>query len=326
MSAGIVQFVLAVLLFFAINWMGEHSGTFGYLKLGLNVREDSAPVFNFLLKALAPTVYMILVATALYAGHRDGLVRNIWFLAIFYFAFRLAFNLILGRAALLNWLSVGSQSAVGIGAAYLAYSHIVAPRKPLFPSTESIGNQLWVIVALFLYAVFNNVRTSTAKSARRKNKYLTSRLAGLKLKYGSLIDGRFPEKYMELVAYAVLIYETFNRPWLARAIERIVFPWMSQTLGPMQVRTEKRISDVESVRLGAQQLLGAYELTKSECSGKSVSRYEVIRMTLAKYNRDENYIGEVFGVLHTLWAQVSPDYRTEFETMYRPAVSGTAMD
>src|SRR3954466_13707384 len=155
----LVQFTLAVLLFFAINWVGEHSGTFGYLKLGLSVREDSAPAFNFLLKALAPTVYVILLATVFYAIYRDGLVRNIWLLSVYYFAFRLAFNLVLGRAALLNWFSVVGQSAVGIGASYLAYHHVVMPRKPLFPSTESIGNQLWVIVALFVYAVFNNVRT-----------------------------------------------------------------------------------------------------------------------------------------------------------------------
>jgi hypothetical protein len=41
-------------------------------------------------------------------------------------------------------------------------------------------------------------------------------------------------------------------------------------------------------------------------------------MAIAKYNRDEHYIGEVFQVLHILWAQVATDYRTEFETMHTP--------
>jgi hypothetical protein len=322
MLAVLVQFTFAVLLFFAINWVGEHSGTFGYLKLGLNVREDSAPAFNFLLKALAPAVYVILLATALYAIHRDSLVRHIWLVAVYYFAFRLSFNLVLGRAALLNWFSVIGQSAVGIGATYLAYQHVVLPRKPLFPSTESIGNQLWVIVALFVYAVFNNVRTSTARAARRKNDYLRARLTSLRNEYGPLIHGQFPERYLELIAYAVLIYETFNRPRLAQAAERVLFPWFSHTLGPMQVRTDKRISDRESVTLGIHRLTAAYELTKSECGSQSTSRYQVIKMILAKYNRDETYINEVFGVIHTLWAQVVPEYRTEFERMYSPMPIG----
>jgi hypothetical protein len=161
----------------------------GYLQLTLHAREDSAPVFNFFLKALAPTVYMILVATAFYALHRDSLVRD-----------------------------------------------------------------------------------------------------------------------------------------MARSIERLVFPWGSHTLGPMQVRTTKRISDWESVAIGTQRLREAFDATKAESTAKSVSRYDVIRMTLAKSNRDENYIHEVLQVLHALWAQVASEYRTEFETMYARPVASAGTD
>jgi hypothetical protein len=320
MSVQLVQIVLAVVLFFVINWIGEHSLSFGYLKLGLRVREDSAPAFNFLLKALAPTVYVILIATAFYAFHRDRFTHGIWLLAAYYFVFRLLYNLLLGRARLLNWFSTLTQAAMGVGGAYLAYVYLVIPRKPLLPGAESVGNQLWIIVALFLYAVFNNVRTASTKTVRRKNKYLRSRIDNLRKTYGSLVDKQFPERYMELVAYAVLIYETFNRPALVRFAERLVFPWASRTLGPMQVRTATRLSDRESVAVGTQQLREAFEATKTELHDRPASRYQVIRLALAKYNRDENYIGEVLDVLHTLWAQVTPEYRNEFETMYPSVV------
>jgi hypothetical protein len=89
----------------------------------------------------------------------------------------------------------------------------------------------------------------------------------------------------------------------------------------MQVRTEAKISDQESVFVGTQRVKELFCKTQEELSGKPSSRYEVIRLTLAKYNRDDNYISEIFNVLHTLWTQVAPDYRTEFETMHvRPAV------
>ncbi len=310
------QLGLAILLFLGVNWVGEHSSSFGYLQLSLHVRDAPAPLFNFVLKALAPTVYVIIIATICYLLNRDSLVRDIWLVAVYYFAFRLLFNIAFGRAALLDWPSVLKQATAGIAAAYLAYVHVILPRRFLLPGVESIGNQLWVIVALFLYAVLNGVRTSSARGARRKKQYLRSRFNHLKRDYGDLIYNQFPERYMELVAYAILIYETFNRPWLARLVERAVFPWWSHTLGPMQVNTKTRLSDRESVVIGTRKLRRSFEMTNEELIGKQTSRYTVIKMAIAKYNRDEHYIGEVFQVLHILWAQVVTEYRTEFETMY----------
>ena len=312
------HFGLAVLLFFSVNWIGEHSSTFGYLQLSLSVRRDVSPAFNFVLKTLAPTAYIVLVATIFYLLHRDPFVRKIWLVTVYYFGFRLFYNILMSRASLLNWFSVAIQTTLGICASYVAYLHLILPRHPLFPGIESIGNQLWIIIALFIYATLNNVQTSTAGSARRKNRYVRSRFNNLREQYGSLIDGQMPERYMELVVYAVLIYETFNRPWLAQIVERAVFPWLSHTLGPMQVHTETRLSDRESVALGTQQLRELFGKTSDELVGKPRSRYEVIRLTLAKYNRDDSYIGEVYNLLHTLWAQVATDYRSEFETMHVP--------
>ncbi len=320
----LTQIALAILLFYAVNWIGEHSSTFGYLQLSLVSKRDPAPAFNFLLKTLAPTIYIILVATAFYLLKRDRFVHHIWLVSAYYFAFRVFYNLLLSRAPLLDWLSVLIQTATGIGAAYVAYLRLILPRQPLFPGVESIGNQLWIIVALFLYAVVNNVQVSTKRSVQRKNKYMRSQFAKYKETYGALIDRQFPEGYMELVAYAVLIYEGFNRPWLAQKVERIVFPWGSHSLGPMQVRTATRLSDRESVVVGIQRLRDAFALTNQEVSAKPTSRFQIIYMALGKYNRDESYISETLDVLHILWAQVATAYRSEFENMYAPPTAAVA--
>lgn len=121
---------------------------------------------------------------------------------------------------------------------------------------------------------------------------------------------------MELVAYAILIYETFNRPRFAQFIERLVFPWASHSLGPMQVQTDHRLTDLESVALGVNMLKEYFRQTNEELTGRRESRYMIIRQTLAKYNRDEDYIGEIIRVIRTLWAQVVPDFRNEFENMH----------
>ncbi len=317
MTTVVIQIALAVLLFYLVNWIGKYSSAYGYLQLSLFVRADQAPAFNFILKTFAPTVFIIIVATTCYALNLTKVLPGIWLVVAYYFAFRILYNLILGRALLLNWLSLSIQCLAGISSAYLAYRYLVLPRHPLFPDSDKIGNQLWIIITLFLYATFNSVRTSGEASIRRKNNYLRSSFQSARNLYDDLIKDQFPSRYMELVAYAILILESFNRPWAAQVVERAIFPWGSHTIGPMQVWTDKRLSDRDSVKLGVQLLKGHFEKTKQELPGKSVTQYEFIRLALAKYNRDENYITEVFELLHILWAQVAPEFRTEFELMYR---------
>lgn len=314
---------LAILLFYGINWLGEHSGDYGYLNLSLFARSDQAPAFNFLFKSLFPTAYLVLVSTGLYAARLDMFIPRIWLVAAYYFGFRGLYNAALGRALLLNWPLMVAQATVGTGAAYFAYGNLIIPRHPLFPETRALGNQLWVILALFIYATFNKIRISGDASTRRKNRYIRASFTTVRKQFGFLIEGQFPERYMELVAYSILIYETFNRPWLAQKVERLIFPWGSKTLGPMQVHTEWRMSDVETVRLGVKMLAGYFAHTGEELRQGRVTRYAVVRGTIAKYNRDERYVADVMELLHVLWAQIAVDYRTEFENMYSSAASAT---
>src|SRR5258708_1341577 len=135
-------FLLAIFLFLGVNWIGEHSSTFGYLRLSLHVREVPAPAFNFVLKALAPTVYIIIVAAICYVLKRDSLVRGVWLVAVYYFAFRLLFNIAFGRAALLDWFSLLKPALVGVRPAYFPFFPFIIPPRPLLPRVESVRNQL----------------------------------------------------------------------------------------------------------------------------------------------------------------------------------------
>jgi hypothetical protein len=133
---------------------------------------------------------------------------------------------------LLNWPSLSVQIIVGVGAAYLTYRHLILTRRPLFPDVASIGNQLWLVVASFLYATFNSVRTSLEPNARRKARYLRSRFTALREQYEALIKDQFPQRYMELVAYAILIHETFNRPWVNDVTYRLLGGCNAEFLHP----------------------------------------------------------------------------------------------
>jgi hypothetical protein len=66
-----------------------------------------------------------------------------------------------------------------------------------------------------------------------------------------------------------------------------------------------------------------FKQTSEELTGRAATRYEFIRLVLAKYNRDENYIAEVFEVLHVLWAQIALEYRGELNECTQLLHSGS---
>lgn len=318
--------VLAVLLFYLINWVGQHSTGLGYVQLTLFTRPDEAPAFNFLLRVLSPTVFVIVTAVALYTARLDQFTADIWRVAVYYYVFRLLFNVTLGRGPLMNWALFSFQAIFGTTAAYLAYQHLIVPRSPLFPDVRTIGNELWIAIALFVYATLNSVKTSTGGSARRKNRYLSGRMAELKRDYSGLIEGQFSKRYLELVAYAILVHENFNRPASVRWLERGLFPYWSQTLGIMQVKTDRRISDSESVAIGVSRLKRDFEQTCEELDAidRMLPEAMLLERTIAKYNRDDHYVGAVSELVRTLALQVATEYRNDYERLWaHPATEGT---
>src|SRR6266849_9285412 len=146
-----LQILLAVILFFAVNWFGRHSLSSGYMSLSLFAKTDEAPAFNFLFRVAAPIVYLILTASLLYALQLDSFVRSFYMVAVYYVLFRWSFNIVTGRARLLNWRS---QMIVGLATcsiAYFLYVQVLSKRHSLLPDFASVGNELWIIVLVFLY-------------------------------------------------------------------------------------------------------------------------------------------------------------------------------
>jgi len=292
-----VHILLAILLFFIVNWIGRHSITAGYLQLSLFSRADEAPAFNFLFRVLAPVVYLILVAALFYAIDLDIFVTEIYLAAVYYVIFRLLFNVILERGPLLNW---SSQAVVGIATcspAYFTDRHLISKRETLLPDFGTVSNELWIIVLIFLYQTANNVTLSSEGTDRRKRRYLTTRYQNFQRRYHGVIAAEAPDSpQIQRVAFAVLIYETFNRPAVYRAIESyVLFPLrLSKSLGPMQVQTDRHLSDEESVRLGTRKLYTTFlELGGPGIDIDSPDGWLVMNEILKRYNVRSDYPTEV---------------------------------
>jgi len=297
---------LAGALFLILNWIGKHAETSGYLTLSMFLRRDEAPAFNLLFRTFGPIAYIVVVATLFYVLGLDRYVRDIWLVVLYYFVGRLLFNLSYGRLLLINWPREALLWGMSIGVTWVLYDQVIQERKNLLPDVAHLNNHLWVLVALFVYSTLNNVRFNREATKRRKNRYLYVAFSDNKLRYHDLISAIAPDRLAESIIYSVLIYENFNRPPVARALERLVFPWVSKSLGPMQVATQRRISDDESVKLGAGRLVDAYHQAlaagEEKAKEKKVTfdpgknhhhRLFIVSRVAAAYNKDDGYVSEV---------------------------------
>jgi hypothetical protein len=328
MDVVFLHFIAAVSLFVVINWIGAHSKGFGYLPLGVLATPDEAPAFNVVFRVLAPVVGITLMAAALYAVNLDRFVEGIWLIAVYYLVFRFFFNIARGRTRLLNWPSQAGIAAATVLLAYWTYQTLLHDRASVLPEFGTFANELWILILLFMYHVANGIKISDTGTRRRKQHYLADRLRNYSRKYGDIVEATEPFP-VPLLAYAVLIYETFNRPAPDRWIEKwVLFPvGLAKTLGPMQVTTSTRISDRESVRAGVHRLsvdyLEALETAVAEYDKAMAAIPEgpmkqmmerlpsaiedsAIRATLFKYNPDGSYVSEVYGILQEL-KELRPD-------------------
>lgn len=102
---------------------------------------------------------------------------------------------------------------------------------------------------------------------------------------------------LESIVYAIIIYEDFNRPKIARQVENLKFKLTKKphTLGVMQVRSDKLISDLESVKLGTEKIVNAYKkyLENPTESSSDYFDWYAKNYIINDYNVGTSYNGEV---------------------------------
>ena len=319
----LVHLVLALTLFGAINWIGSHAKPSGYISLSVFVKKDEAPAFNFLFRVLGPIVFVVLAAALFYWLNWDGLVEGIWRVVLYHLAFRLAFNLVLNRALLLNWGREALIWAASLGVIVPLYEHVISVRQYLLPDAQSITNELWVIVVLFIYSTLNNIQLRPEASAKRKDRYLRSSYQALHSKYHDIVADAAPDRFAESIIYTIMVYESFNRPRAAQMVEHLLFPWYSKTLGPMQVKTDRRLSAEESVRLGASRVADSYKKARKhveqypnyEATGE-LPEEQALWQVAADYNRDDDYVRDIRELNSMVLERFYPDLHREPDVIY----------
>ena len=294
----LTHIALAVALFFLVNWIGEHATPIGYMQLSIGMKEDTAPILNYLFKVLAPVVFVILVAAVFQLAGVKDFIHNIYLIVVYYWAIRLVAVFVLGHARLINWPLQVLYWLSSIGLAYWIFT-IIEKIDTLFPSPQSIIEQLWFLIILFIYSVFNKLNISRTRTEHRKQKYIDHQYNVLFKRYGKQVNDYFKGDFLRALTFSIMIYENYNRSLTIRAIERFLGKNAKKkhTYGIMQVMSDHVLSDEESITMGMQKIENDVKKAISDIEEENISCYRIINNVSNAYNGgDDNYSEEICAI------------------------------
>ena len=174
----------------------------------------------------------------------------------------------------------------------------------ILPDPESLRDEMWILIILFLYSAFNNITFGRNGSLKRKEKYLNKTYTRLKTKYDKTISKECDNFFFTQVIYAIMINENFNRPKIVRWIEYMRFGLTKRphTLGIMQVTSSKRINDEQSISLATNKIISDCDsiLQKYANNKKRFSLETIVGKIAGKYNKDDGYVYEVEQIFSTI--------------------------
>lgn len=310
------QLAVALGIFLGLNVLGRKAEVFGYETLSIFTEREEAVAFNFLFRAATPVVLLIIVAAVCHTVGLGGYTTNLHYAIGYYVLVRITFNVARGRTLLLPWGRLVFQWLVTAVLAVLAYDNLITKRDYLLPDLETVGNEVWLAIAAYLYVLADRVFSGDTSADKRGLRYLKSRRAIMVRNFGQKLEEKLPTARWRSLVVAVLVVEDFNRPRLARAVERLAFRFgKARTLGIMQVATDRAISDDESVALGIDQLMGCFSAALRDSGWRcdlwpgsdalQRHRHEEARLiheTLVRFNPSGDYARDVRATFERLVA------------------------
>ena len=137
---------------------------------------------------------------------------------------------------------------------------------------------------------------------RKERDEVIRRYWALNEKYRKHVSFELPCCYSECAVrllFAIMIFEDFNRPWLLRICERMVFLICSafghqfqMTLGIMQVRTSENISDIQSI----QRTVYSLQRIAQESIIAGLPCYVFLQKSISHHNGSSLYDHEVMKI------------------------------
>lgn len=335
---------LALLLFLLTNWLGKYSENLGYNQIDFIVDKEGSIAFNFSLKILTSVVFIIVISSFFYFLGFDDYVKNIYLIVWYSVCIRLIFNIFMDRYHIINKPIYFFNAFCICLFSYITYIYIIEPKKPIIPDFNTLSNELWIIILIFIYNTINKIEISESAKEKRLKNYILVKYKNINKKYQNIINDNLNQfilredyqhfvdtinldnkeifieknkKFLEFLTYSVIIFENFNRPFLFRKVENLFakYTQYGQTLGIMQVSTNEILSDLDSINVGMQKIFDKYY---QELTSNGQRPYQILDNIIFDYNQNDIYQYSILNIMRILSKKIygSDIYEEWYQQIY----------
>lgn len=171
--------------------------------------------------------------------------------------------------------------ALSIVVSYFVYATLVRHGLAhLLPDEGGLRTEVWLIIILFLYGIFREMKGNQEKYRRRQSSWALAHARTFCKRYKDVLSD-YPVLLQE-VLLAVMIYEDFNRPKAVRLVERMT---NARTQTIMQVQGAE--TDEDGIRLTAESMRSGYPALVVAMQGDEWEFYEPLQTMINVHNADD---------------------------------------
>lgn len=273
-------FILAIILFFILNY---------FKKL-----EDKNPSVMILI----PVIYILLVSAM------PGIYKDlVYFIILIEMLIRIYYTkIVLNQEELINRDYYIQNYGVAFILSYILTESFILKVDTVLPTPEEIRIGIWFLIILFLYKVLNGsisikLEKQEALNFKMKEEAIVVRFARFKNQYFNLIKSK--DKSLNLLVYAMMIYENYHRSKFLRNVDRVIYRFTGKItkMGIMQVESNKEMTDEDSIKYILKELAKIEKGLTTDKKGKKQNLYKEM---LVEYYKDENKVNEILYIYDTL--------------------------
>ena len=172
-------------------------------------------------------------------------------------------------------------------ALFLVKKFLIIPEQVFIPISELV-NEFWLVIIVlvfkFVIIVFDKIfRQNTVVNENMLDEYIRNKFKKFYRKYKDDIYITKEDNKLWILVFSIMIFENYNRGSIIRMIEKIKIHFgFTATIGIMQIRSNKNISDEESISLAFDKLKN--EIVKGNVESDDESQIEYYA---EQYNPDK---------------------------------------
>lgn len=196
---------------------------------------------------------------------------------------------------------------------FLVKNFLTIPEQVFIPVSELV-NEFWLVIIVlvfkFVILIFDKIfRQNTVVNENMLDEYIRNKFKKFYRKYKGDIYITKDDNKLWILVFSIMIFENYNRGSIIRIIEKIkIYFGFTATIGIMQIRSNKNISDEESISL-------AFDKLKNEIVKGNVELDDEMQIEYyaKQYNPDKDYSKSVAFIYQHLYKYISDNRQLKHE-------------